>query len=131
MYILGHFFNINKPFEKANFGIIVNIDKDDDCLKYHVFLYDNNKNLLRASWVSKEEIAELENELVVGDKVRMVNIMDGGYLNDNAVEAEYGIITEVDEKDTKGMPYNVMFYKNGEKWIDFWCAGRQLQKVED
>lgn len=128
MYTLGQFFNIDKPFEKVSFGVIVGIDTVEP--KYHVFLYDEAKNLLETPWIGEVGIAELENNFAVGDKVKMVDGMDGKNMNDDATEAEYGIVTRVDEEDDQGMPYDVRFYKHNGEWIDYWCSGNQLQKVE-
>lgn len=128
MYDLGQFFNIDKPFEKASFGVIVDIDEEEP--KYHVFLYDEDKNLLETVWVSEASLVELENNLIVGNKVRMVDDIDGANLNSDAIEAEYGIVTKVDKEDIEGMPYIVRFYKHNGEWIDYWCSGKQLQKVE-
>ena len=132
MYTLGQFFNINKPFEEANFGVIVEIDGNNYIkYRYHVFLYDEARNLLGSFWTTEAEIVKLENKFAVGDKVKMVDSMDGIYLNDDATEAEYGIIDKVDEEDAEDMPYDVTFYKHNGEWISYWCSGRQLQKVEE
>ena len=132
MYTLGQFFNINAPFEKAKFGVIVGVDGNNYIkYRYHVFLYDEAKNLLESFWTTEAEIVKLENNFVVGDKVRMVDGMDDENINADATEAEYGIITRVDEEDVEDMPYDVTFYKHNGEWIDYWCSGKQLQKMEE
>lgn len=66
----------------------------------------------------------------VGDKVRMVDDLDGIHCNDTGLHAEYGEVLEVDYNDDK-MPYLVLFVFNDHKEYPLWCEERQLELIED
>lgn len=50
MFTLGQFFDIKESFKNiAIFGIIVGIDENDK--DYLVYLYDENKKLIKSAWL--------------------------------------------------------------------------------
>lgn len=75
----------------------------------------------------------MEFKFKVGDKVRMVDDLNGVHCNDTGIHAKYGEIIEVDdaiESDFE-MPYSVLFTFDADREYPLWCEECQLELIED
>lgn len=74
----------------------------------------------------------MEFKFNVGDKVRMIDDLDGICYNATGCMAKYGEILKVDYdiESNGGMPYYVLFMFNDYAY-PLWCKERQLELIED
>lgn len=66
-----------------------------------------------------------EGRFKIGDRVRMVDGMEGRLLNSWGIMFEWGVVKEV-----AGNEVRVGFWKDGMERVEYWCMEEQLEEVE-
>ena len=66
-----------------------------------------------------------EGRFKVGDRVRMVDGMEGRLLNSWGMMFEWGVVKEVEGNEVR-----VGFWKDGMERVEYWCLEGQLERVE-
>lgn len=66
-----------------------------------------------------------EGRFKIGDRVRMVDGMEGKLLNSWGTMFEWGVVKEV-----AGNEVRVGFWKDGMERVEYWCMEEQLEEVE-
>ena len=66
-----------------------------------------------------------EGRFKIGDRVRMVDGMEGRLLNSWGMMFEWGVVKEVEGNEVR-----VGFWKDGMERVEYWCLEEQLEGVE-
>ena len=83
------------------------------------------KELARESELGQKGRKIMGGKFKVGDRVRMVDGMEGRLLNSWGMMFEWGVVKEVE-----GNEIRVGFWKDGMERVEYWCMEGQLERVE-
>lgn len=148
VWIHGLKWLLGKEVEGDLWGVVIDYDEDEDenGTPYRVAIWNEEGKYQGQAWCwggnlskmmkvvgvgAKKSSGEREKGLLEeknfwpGDKVRMVDGMEGRLLNSWGMMFEWGVVKEVERNKVR-----VGFWKDGMEKVEYWCLEEQLEKVE-
>ena len=124
-------------------GVVVDRDEDENPMTgtcYQVMIWNGEGKYQGNAWCGVSKLGEKiemkkrerklegkmgEGRFKIGDRVRMVDGMEGRLLNSWGMMFEWGVVKEVEGNEVR-----VGFRKDGMERVEYWCLEEQLERVE-
>ena len=125
--------------EDDYWGIVIDRDREGGLKtgkSYQVATWNGEGKYQDKTWYGERNLSKMvkgnvklgastEKGFWPGDRVRMVDGMEGRLLNSWGLMFEWGVVKEVEGNEVR-----VGFWKDGMERVEYWCLEGQLERVE-